>query len=91
MERLRCRVIVRGRVQGVWFREATRRQADAEGVAGWVRNCEDGTVEAVFEGEPFAVARCVSWSRQGPPSALVTGIDVHEEAPLGERGFRVMR
>jgi acylphosphatase len=91
METLRCRVIVRGRVQGVWFRDATRRQAETERVAGWVRNREDGTVEAVFEGEPHAVARCVSWCRMGPPRAEVTGIDVHEEAPLGERGFRVMR
>jgi acylphosphatase len=78
-------------VQGVWFRESTRRQAEAAGVSGWVRNREDGTVEAVFEGEPHAVARCVSWCRMGPPSAEVTAIDVHEEAPLGERGFVVRR
>jgi acylphosphatase len=88
---LRCRVVVRGLVQGVWFRESTRRQAEAEGVAGWVRNRGDGTVEAVFEGEPHAEARCVSWCRMGPPSAEVSGIDVTEEEPVGERSFRVTR
>lgn len=91
MEVLRCRVVVRGLVQGVWFRESTRRQAESVGVSGWVRNREDGTVEAVFEGEPHAVAQCVSWCRMGPPSAEVTGIDVFEEAPQGERGFLVRR
>jgi acylphosphatase len=88
---LRCRVVVRGLVQGVWFRESTRKQAASVGVSGWVRNREDGTVEAVFEGEAHAVAQCVSWCRMGPPSAEVTGIDVSEEAPLGERGFVVRR
>jgi acylphosphatase len=91
VDELRCRVVVRGRVQGVWFRESTRRQAESVGVAGWVRNREDGTVEAVFEGEPHAVAQCVSWCRMGPPQADVTGIDVSEEVPLGERGFVVTR
>jgi acylphosphatase len=86
---LRARVVVRGRVQGVWFRESTRREAEARGVAGWVRNRDDGTVEAVFEGEPIAVSQVVTWCRIGPPRAAVDGIDVAEEPPEGLRGFRV--
>jgi acylphosphatase len=86
---VRYRVIVRGRVQGVWFRESCRRQAAAEGVRGWVRNRADGTVEAAFEGDETAVARCVSWCRLGPPHADVTGVDVVAEPPEGAHGFRV--
>jgi acylphosphatase len=86
---LRARVVVHGLVQGVWFRESTRREAEALGVHGWVRNREDGTVEAVFEGEPHAVAQVVAWCRIGPPRAEVTAIDVTEEPPQGDLGFRV--
>ncbi len=83
--------MVRGRVQGVWFRESCRRVAEEHGVAGWVRNRADGTVEAVFEGEPHAVSVLTSWCRMGPLRAEVTGIDVAEEAPEGLVGFRVSR
>ncbi len=79
-----------GRVQGVFFRDDCRRQAVGAGVDGWVRNRPDGRVEAVFEGEPEAVDRLVSWCRAGPPSALVTGIGVVDEEPGGEAGFRVL-
>lgn len=77
----RVSVVVHGRVQGVWFRESCRREAAELGVAGWVRNRADGTVEGLFEGPVDAVARLVSWCRAGPPRAEVTGIDVAEEPP----------
>ena len=85
----RVRVVARGRVQGVWFRESCRQEADALGVSGWVTNRHDGSVEAVFEGDPAAVDRMVAWTRQGPPRARVDHLDVHEEPPTGDPGFRV--
>jgi acylphosphatase len=81
--------VVSGRVQGVWFRESCRREADERGVAGWVANCRDGSVEAVFEGGEPSVAAVVAWCRSGPPRAVVTGVDVTQEAPEGLVGFRV--
>jgi acylphosphatase len=86
---VRYRVVVTGRVQGVWYRESCRREATAAGVAGWVRNSSDGTVEAVLEGDQAAVDRVVAWMRTGPRHAVVTGIDVRVETPAGERGFTV--
>lgn len=85
--RVRRRVVVSGRVQGVWFRNACRREAQAVGLAGWVRNRPDGTVEAAFEGSPDAVAALVAWCRTGPPRARVTGIDEFEELPTEATGF----
>lgn len=86
---IRIRVVVHGLVQGVWFRESCRRVAEEQGVTGWVKNRSDGTVEAVFEGDPQPVSVVVSWCRIGPPRAEVTGIDVTEETPEGLMGFRV--
>ena len=86
---VRRRVVVSGRVQGVFFRDTCEREARAAGVGGWVRNCRDGTVEAVFEGEPAAVDRVVAWCRHGPPRAVVTRVDVTDEAPEGDPTFRV--
>jgi acylphosphatase len=86
---VRRRVLVSGRVQGVWFRDACRREAGAQGVAGWVRNLADGRVEAVFEGHPDAVAAMTDWCRRGPPRARVVAVEVHDEAPQGARGFEV--
>jgi acylphosphatase len=86
---IRRRVIVRGRVQGVWYRQSCHREAVAAGVAGWVRNNDDGTVEAALEGDAAAVERVVSWMRSGPPRAVVTAIDTSAEPPRGEEGFRV--
>ena len=80
---------VRGRVQGVWFRESTRRVAERESVAGWVRNAGDGTVEAVFEGEEPAVERLLDFVRLGPPDARVEHVDVYAEEPEGITGFAV--
>jgi acylphosphatase len=83
------RVVAKGRVQGVFFRDTIRNAAEREGVAGWVRNNPDGTVEAVFEGNPEAVERLVSLARQGPPGARVEAVEVEEEADQGLDGFRV--
>jgi acylphosphatase len=86
---IRRRVLVSGRVQGVWFRDSCRSEALRQRVSGWVRNREDGRVEAVFEGDPDAVNTLVNWAQHGPPRAEVTAIDVREEDPLGEAGFRI--
>ena len=86
---IRRRVCVSGRVQGVWFRESCRDQALAAGVAGSVRNLADGRVEVVLEGPPAAVDEVVAWCRRGPRRARVDGIEVVDEAPVGEQGFRV--
>ncbi len=86
---IRRRVIVEGRVQGVFFRQSCQREARALGVAGWVRNNYDGTVEAALEGEPDAVERIVSWMRVGPPAAVVTGVKIIDESLLGEHNFIV--
>jgi acylphosphatase len=87
---VRRRVIVHGRVQGVYFRSATDAEAAALGVAGWVRNRRDGCVEAVFEGTPQAVAGLVAFCRRGPRHARVERIEVLEEAPEGLHGFQVL-
>ncbi len=82
-------MIVHGRVQGVFFRDATRRLAERHGVAGSVRNTTDGTVEAVFEGSPDAVEKLVAFCAEGPHGAAVERVEVYEESPEGLRGFRV--
>jgi acylphosphatase len=76
-------------VQGVFFRDSTRRLAQQHGVAGWVTNRWDGAVEAVFEGEEAAVERLVEFSRRGPRGAQVDSVDVSEEEPEGLSGFSV--
>ena len=83
------RVVVRGRVQGVFFRETTRRRARRAGVAGWVRNNHDGTVEAWFEGEPDDVEVMVHFAGIGPSGAHVSDVDVEDVEPEGLRGFEV--
>jgi acylphosphatase len=90
-ERVRRRAVIYGRVQGVWFRGATEEQARSRGVDGWVRNRPDGSVEAVFEGPPDAVAALLAFVRRGPPAARVERVDELEEAPQGERGFAMRR
>ncbi len=86
---VRRRVIVRGRVQGVFFRDSTRRHATSRGVSGWVANRPDGAVEAVFEGESEAVESLVRFAREGPRGADVEGVEVVEEEPEGLAGFEV--
>jgi acylphosphatase len=87
--RIRRRVWVSGRVQGVAFRASARRAAHAAGVAGFARNLADGRVEAVFEGEPAAVAALLTWCREGPSHARVDRVEVREETPEGLSGFEV--
>ncbi len=86
---MRKRVVVHGDVQGVFFRDSTRRKASSRGVAGWVRNNPDGSVEAVFEGEPDAVQAMVDFCRSGPRGAEVDHVDEHDEEPEGLSGFEV--
>jgi acylphosphatase len=86
---VRYRVIVAGRVQGVWYRQTCQREAAAAGVAGWVRNNDDGSVEAVLEGDAAAVERVLAWMKLGPPGAVVTNVDVRTESPDGETSFTV--
>ena len=86
---VRRRVVAHGRVQGVFFRDSTRRMAQSRGVAGWVRNRPDGTVEAVFEGDADSVEAMVEAVRGGPGHAHVSRVDVTEEPPEGLDGFEV--
>ena len=79
---------ISGNVQGVGFRYATIGRARSRDVAGWVRNNSDGTVGAVFEGQPESVDALVAWCRRGPPGARVDDVRVEVEAPSGQRGFR---
>jgi len=83
------RVVVQGRVQGVFFRDSTRKEAVRRGVAGWVHNRSDGAVEAVFDGERDAVAALVEFCRDGPRGASVTNVEVSREEPEEISGFKV--
>jgi len=89
MARERRRVIVTGRVQNVWFRDSCRSEALARGVAGWVRNRSDGSVEAVFEGPREAVEQMIAWCRVGPPQAQVDDVEVSEEPVQSDFGFAI--
>ena len=86
---VRYRVLISGRVQGVFFRDTCRRMAERHGVSGWVRNLPDDSVEAVFEGSAGEVARLVEWSHQGPRSAVVENVRVQAEPPEGLSGFQI--
>jgi acylphosphatase len=86
---VRYRVLVAGRVQGVYFRDTCRRMAERHGVSGWVRNLPDGSVEAVFEGPAGEVGRLLEWSRHGPASAVVRDVSVQAEPPDGISGFQI--
>lgn len=86
----RIRAIVSGRVQGVSYRAATAREARRLGVVGWVRNCDDGSVELEAEGADDGIAALVAWCKHGPPAARVTGVAVDELAPAGtDRVFEI--
>ncbi|MCG8587928.1 MAG: acylphosphatase [Proteobacteria bacterium] len=92
VKRVARRVVVVGRVQGVWFRESTRQRATALGIDGWVRNRFDGSVEALFEGQAAAVEEMLAFVREGPPAARVTSVDVQEQEPSSSRaGFAIRR
>ena len=85
MDHKRVYARVYGRVQGVAFREYTRREAARLGLSGWVRNLPDGTVEVVFEGREVHAGVLLSWLATGSPFSVVTKIESHEETPLGEK------
>jgi acylphosphatase len=85
----RAHVRIRGRVQGVFFRAEARARAESLGLAGWIRNAEDGCVEAVFEGDEERVSSMVDWCRRGPSGARVEGVEVEPDEPTGETGFSV--
>lgn len=87
----RVRVLVSGKVQGVWFRESTRQEAERLGVHGWVRNLPDGRVEGLFTGPSAAVDALVAWCHRGPPAAQVAGVVATPEPGPAETGFRVLR
>jgi acylphosphatase len=84
MNNIRVRLIIEGRVQGVWFRESTRREAASLGLTGWVRNRPDRTVESLIEGPENAVNRLVSWCHKGPPGARVTQVHKKQDKWQGE-------
>jgi len=86
---IRRRVVVRGRVQGVFFRDTCRREARSRGVSGWAANRSDGSVEVVFEGEADAVDQMLAWCRTGPEEASVASVEVEVEQPQQESGFQV--
>ena len=77
-------------MQGVWFRESCREEAALRGVAGWVRNLPDGRVEAVFEGDRDAVDAMVTWCHEGPPRARVRAVELLDELPGADLGFKVL-
>jgi acylphosphatase len=85
----RASVVIKGRVQGVFYRASCRDEASARGLSGWVRNNSDGSVEAAFEGPEDDVLAMLDWCRRGPPSAAVQGVEVTWESPQGERGFSI--
>lgn len=82
-----CRLQIRGRVQGVGYRESMVAVASAAGVDGWVRNRRDGSVEALLQGESAAVLSVIEWARQGPSFARVTALDIEDAAPTPIAGF----
>ncbi len=84
MGNMRVRMVIEGRVQGVWFRDSTRREAESLGVAGWVKNRSDGAVEVVAEGAQDAVKKLISWCHHGPSYASVTRVHATEEPWQGD-------
>ena len=86
-DRIARRLVIRGRVQGVWFRESMRQAAESHGATGWVRNRLDGTVEALVEGPAAAVEAMVRWAHRGPERAEVLTVEQHEAVPAGHAAF----
>jgi acylphosphatase len=88
---MRARLVISGRVQGVYFRASARNMAHAQRLSGWVRNCYDGDVETVVEGEEGAVRAFITWCHDGPPGAHVTAVQVMIEPHTGDfHGFRIV-
>jgi len=90
MSNARAHVLIKGRVQGVYFRSYTRSEAERLSLNGWVRNLHDGSVEAVFEGEKASVEKMIAWCQKGPPGAIVTNAEIEWQDYAGEfDGFSV--
>lgn len=88
-DRTQAHVFVSGTVQGVAYRAYTREQATELGLTGWVRNLQDGRVEAIFEGAPDVVEQMVHWCYSGSPSAVVTHVETTYGSPEGLQEFEV--
>jgi acylphosphatase len=89
-KKVRARILVSGKVQGVYYRQTTKEVASRNGLTGWVRNLVDGRVEAVFEGDKESIDRTIEWCRTGPPNARVQALDVSFEEYSGEfSDFRI--
>jgi len=88
-DRIRAHVFVSGRVQGVYYRASTRDAARERDVDGWVRNLDDGRVEAVFEGPESAIEEMIEWCHTGSPAAAVEDVEVEYEEPSGHSGFQI--
>lgn len=87
----RKHVFIEGKVQGVFFRDSTRRKAGELGVEGWVRNLPDGRVEGLFEGPSEAVEALIDWCYEGPPAANVEGVEIQEaDTDNPVEGFEVL-
>jgi acylphosphatase len=86
---VRRKLVIHGRVQGVFFRDSLRRLAEREDVAGWARNTREGNVETVLEGDENAVERLIAFANEGPSDALVEEVEIVEEDPEGLRGFAI--
>jgi len=84
MEKARAHVIIKGRVQGVFFRSSTQDEAIRLGLTGWVKNCPDGSVEALFEGDKKVIEEIIKWCHKGPPWARVNEVKVSWEPYQGE-------
>ncbi|MDQ3986977.1 MAG: acylphosphatase [Actinomycetota bacterium] len=87
---VRKRIVVSGRVQGVFYRDTCRREAERLGIVGSARNLDDGRVEVIAEGEESVVQQLIDWCRNGPSYADVDSVDVTAESPTGETGFRTL-
>jgi acylphosphatase len=86
----RAHVVVQGRVQGVYYRASARDHARRLNLSGWARNCPDGSVELVLEGERMPIEQFIAWCRKGPPAAVVTQVEVEWQTATGEFvGFAV--
>jgi acylphosphatase len=85
---IRRRVLVSGRVQGVFYRDSCRQKAEEEGIGGSARNLSDGRVEVILEGDDDAVERMTQWCRQGSGAAQVESVEIEEQEPQGEGSFK---
>jgi len=85
---IRRRLLVSGRVQGVFYRDSCRREAEEKGIAGSARNLSDGRVEVILEGDEDAINRMIDWCRRGSSQARVDSVEVEDQDPQGATGFR---